>query len=71
MTSSDVSSSFAKPPEVNLPPLSLLTMLRLGVFNMGLGIMSLLTLGVLNRIMIDELQVPALIAAGTIAVHQC
>ncbi|PZV12453.1 MAG: MFS transporter, partial [Leptolyngbya sp.] len=45
-------------------------MLRLGVFNMGLGIMSLLTLGVLNRIMIEELQVPALIAAGTIAVHQ-
>lgn len=37
---------------------------------MGLGIMSLLTLGVLNRIMIDELKVPALIAAGTIAVHQ-
>lgn len=45
-------------------------MLRLGVFNMGLGIMSLLTLGVLNRVMIDELQVPALIAAGAIAVHQ-
>lgn len=52
------------------PRLSILTMLRLGVFNMGLGIMSLLTLGVLNRVMIDELQVPALIAAGTIAVHQ-
>jgi BCD family chlorophyll transporter-like MFS transporter len=45
-------------------------MLRLGVFNMGLGIMSLLTLGVLNRVMIEELRVPALIAAGTIAVHQ-
>jgi BCD family chlorophyll transporter-like MFS transporter len=45
-------------------------MLRLGVFNMGLGIMSLLTLGVLNRVMIEELKVPALIAAGAIAVHQ-
>jgi BCD family chlorophyll transporter-like MFS transporter len=45
-------------------------MLRLGVFNMGLGIMSLLTLGVLNRVMIEELRVPALIAAGAIAVHQ-
>jgi BCD family chlorophyll transporter-like MFS transporter len=45
-------------------------MLRLGVFNMGLGIMSLLTLGVLNRVMIEELRVPALIAAGTIAVHK-
>lgn len=37
---------------------------------MGLGIMSLLTLGVLNRVMIDELRVPALIAAGAIAMHQ-
>jgi BCD family chlorophyll transporter-like MFS transporter len=45
-------------------------MLRLGVFNMGLGIMSLLTLGVLNRVMIEELRVPALVAAGAIAVHQ-
>jgi MFS transporter, BCD family, chlorophyll transporter len=45
-------------------------MLRLGVFNMGLGIMSLLTLGILNRVMIEELRVPALIAAGAIAVHQ-
>lgn len=56
--------------EDQIPAIGLLTMLRLGVFNMGLGIMSLLTLGVLNRVMIDELQVPALIAAGAIAVHQ-
>ena len=53
-----------------IPQIGLLTMLRLGVFNMGLGIMSLLTLGVLNRVMIDELRVPALVAAGAIAVHQ-
>ena len=52
------------------PKLGLLTMVRLGVFNMGLGIMSLLTLGILNRVMIDELKVPALIAASAIAVHQ-
>ena len=52
------------------PKLGLLTMVRLGVFNMGLGIMSLLTLGILNRVMIDELKVPALITAGAIAVHQ-
>jgi BCD family chlorophyll transporter-like MFS transporter len=70
MTSSDVSPSLPKSPETDLPELKFLTMLRLGVFNMGLGIMSLLTLGVLNRIMIDELKVPALIAAGAIAVHQ-
>lgn len=45
-------------------------MLRLGVYQMGLGIMSILTLGVLNRVMIDELRVPALITAGAIAMHQ-
>lgn len=56
--------------EAAMPRIGILTMMRLGVFNMGLGIMSVLTLGVLNRVMIDELQVPALIAAGTIAVHQ-
>ena len=37
---------------------------------MGLGIMSLLTLGVLNRIMIDELKVIPLVAALAIAMHQ-
>lgn len=53
-----------------LPPIPLFTMFRLGLYQMGLGIMSLLTLGVINRIMIDELKVPALIAAGAIAMHQ-
>ncbi|MGB3495423.1 MAG: BCD family MFS transporter [Elainellaceae cyanobacterium] len=52
------------------PRISLFTMFRLGLFQMGLGIMSVLTLGVLNRVMIDELQVPALLAAGAIAAHQ-
>ncbi len=37
---------------------------------MGLGIMSLLTLGVLNRILIDELTVLPWIAASAIAVYQ-
>ena len=37
---------------------------------MGLGIMSLLTLGVLNRIMIDELTVLPWIAATAIAMYQ-
>ncbi|MEO0769960.1 MAG: BCD family MFS transporter [Cyanobacteria bacterium J06649_4] len=45
-------------------------MLRLGTFNMGLSIMSLLLLGVLNRVMIADLKVPALVAAGAIAVYQ-
>ncbi|MEB3336673.1 MAG: BCD family MFS transporter [Leptolyngbyaceae bacterium] len=50
--------------------LNLLTMFRLGLFQMGLGMMSVLTLGVLNRVLIDELSVPALIAAGALAMHQ-
>ena len=37
---------------------------------MCLGAMSLLTLGVLNRIMIDELKVLPLVAASAIAMHQ-
>lgn len=69
MTSRDT-PTVGSAAQSELPSLPLLTMLRLGIFNMGLGIMSLLTLGVLNRVMIDELSVPALVAAGTIAVHQ-
>lgn len=53
-----------------IPKLKLLTMFRLGLFQMGLGIMSLLTLGVLNRVLIDGLAVPAIVAAGAIAMHQ-
>jgi BCD family chlorophyll transporter-like MFS transporter len=52
------------------PKINLLTMFRLGLFQMGLGIMSILTLGVLNRIMIKELAIPATLVAGTIAMHQ-
>ncbi|NEP16190.1 MAG: BCD family MFS transporter [Leptolyngbya sp. SIO4C1] len=70
MSSQNISDSLQPAADGAVPQLGLFTMLRLGVFNMGLGIMSLLTLGVLNRVMIDELRVPALIAAGTIAVHQ-
>ncbi len=68
MASGDLFDSQANSPTV--PKVKLLTMFRLGLFQMGLGIMSILTLGVLNRVMIDELKVPALIAAGTIAMHQ-
>jgi BCD family chlorophyll transporter-like MFS transporter len=52
-----------------MPKINLLTMFRLGLFQMGLGIMSVLTLGVLNRIMIKELAIPATLVAGTIAMH--
>lgn len=56
---------------VQAPPrLGLLNMFRLGLFQMALGIMSILTLGVLNRVLIDGLAVPAVVAAGAIAMHQ-
>jgi MFS transporter, BCD family, chlorophyll transporter len=72
MTINDVSDSqydrsYGQKP---LPKLNLLTMFRLGLFQMGLGIMSLLTLGVLNRILIDELAVLPLIAGIAIAMSQ-
>ena len=53
-----------------LPKIGLLTMFRLGLFQMGLGIMSLLTLGVINRVMIDELKVIPWVAAVAIAMYQ-
>jgi len=49
---------------------TLLTMFRLGLFQMGLGMMSVLTLGVLNRVMIKELEIPATVVAGTLAMQQ-
>jgi MFS transporter, BCD family, chlorophyll transporter len=56
-----------------LPPkLPILTILRLGLFQMGLGIMSILTLGVLNRVLIDPafLAIPATLAGGALAMYQ-
>jgi BCD family chlorophyll transporter-like MFS transporter len=67
MASSDLFDSHKN--SVSIPKVNLLTMFRLGLFQMGLGMMSVLTLGVLNRVMIDPklLAVPATIAAGTTA----
>lgn len=53
-----------------LPSVDLLTMFRLGLFQMGLGIMSVLALGILNRVMIADLGIDATIAAGALAMHQ-
>lgn len=53
-----------------LPKLPLWEMFRLGLFQMGLGMMSILTLGVLNRVMIQELSLPATLVVLTIAMHQ-
>jgi len=52
------------------PRIGLLTMVRLGLFQAGLGMMSVLMLGILNRVMIAELGIPPLVAAGVIAMHQ-
>ncbi|HEY9659227.1 MAG TPA: BCD family MFS transporter [Allocoleopsis sp.] len=70
MASNPVSDSSRLVAEADLPRLRLHTMFRLGLFQMGLGIMSLLTLGILNRVMIKELAIPATIVAGTIAMNQ-
>ncbi|HCF30694.1 MAG TPA: MFS transporter [Cyanobacteria bacterium UBA11049] len=69
-TSNSPSGSGRSPYLKSMPKINLITMFRLGLFQMGLGIMSVLTLGVLNRIMIKELAIPATLVAGTIAMHQ-
>lgn len=59
------------PMGLDIPPLprvNLLTMLRLGLFQMGLGMMSVLLFGLLNRILIKELGVPGTIASLVLAV---
>lgn len=49
--------------------INLFTMFRLGLFQMGLGILAVMTLGVLNRVMIAELNIPADITATTLAMY--
>ncbi len=68
LSASDVRAGVQLEP----PKLPLLTMFRLGLFQMGLGIMSILTLGVLNRVLIDQafLAVPATLAGGALAMYQ-
>lgn len=55
-----------------LPKVQVPIMLRIGLFQMGLGIMSILTLGILNRILIDKtlLAIPATIAGVVLAMYQ-
>ncbi|MFS8867155.1 BCD family MFS transporter [Synechococcus sp. H65.1] len=65
-------SALAQNPPPAASPLPLSVMFRLGLFQMGLGMMSLLTLGVLNRVMIDPelLAIPATVVGGSLAMHQ-
>nr|WP_017303426.1 BCD family MFS transporter [Spirulina subsalsa] len=44
-------------------------MFRIGLFNLGLGLMSVLTVAVINRVMISELAIPGTITAGVVAVQ--
>lgn len=55
-----------KPPR----KVGILTVFRLGLFNLALGLMAVLTLAVLNRVMISELGIPATVTAGTLALSQ-
>ncbi len=50
------------------PRITIVTMLRLGLFQMGLGMLSVLLFGLLNRVLIKELDVPATIASIVLAV---
>lgn len=70
MTSNELSGSSMSIKKSMLPPVSPFTIFRLGLFNLGIGLMSVLTLAVLNRVMISELKIPATIAAGTLAISQ-
>lgn len=65
------SSNYSDLPSANaapLPRVSLFTMIRLGLFQLGLGMMSVLLFGLLNRVLIKELGVPATIASAVLAV---
>ncbi|HHP7231177.1 MAG TPA: BCD family MFS transporter [Xenococcaceae cyanobacterium] len=65
------SQSFIDSPSPHHPhSVGILTALRLGLFNLGLGLMAVLTLAVLNRVMISELGIPATITAGVLAIAQ-
>ena len=67
MATSDV----VLPTRASQPPrITLFTMVRLGLFQMGLGLLSLLTLGILNQVLISELRIPGILASGAIAMYQ-
>jgi BCD family chlorophyll transporter-like MFS transporter len=72
METSDLSNSqpTSSAHDKALPRVGLLTMFRLGLFQMGLGILAVLTLAVLNRVMIAELAIPATITAGILSVDK-
>jgi MFS transporter, BCD family, chlorophyll transporter len=70
MSPSNSDSPFTDSIAAQVHHITLLTMFRLGLFQMGLGMLSLLTLGVLNQVLISELRVPGTIAGLTLAMYQ-
>ena len=67
MVTDNLSSSHVQIASKQISDVKLPTMLRLGLFQMGQGMMFILTLGVLNRVMIQELAIPATIVAAVLA----
>ncbi len=70
MTSGDLSTSGINrnyDRDRAIPKIKLPTMIRLGLFQMGLGMMSVMVFGVLNRVLIKELAVPSTIATVILA----
>ena len=61
-------SALDLPALLPLPKVGLFTMMRLGLFQMGLGMMSVLLFGLLNRVLIKELGIPGTIASLVLAV---
>lgn len=69
----NMTNSKSSEPSFPLYPtrqVGMFTIFRLGLFNLALGLMAVLTLAVLNRVMISELGIPATITAGTLALSQ-
>jgi MFS transporter, BCD family, chlorophyll transporter len=66
MTPKDWTASLAESP-AEPPKISLLTMFQLGLFQVGLGMMSVLPDGVLNRLLIRELDVSPTVASLILA----
>jgi MFS transporter, BCD family, chlorophyll transporter len=70
MTTGDLSNPAINRTHSNskpIPKVKLVTMIRLGLFQMGLGMMSVMVFGVLNRVLIKELAVPSTIATMILA----
>jgi MFS transporter, BCD family, chlorophyll transporter len=62
-----ISGNLAAVESESLPEVSIGTMIRLGLFQVALGMMSVLIFGVLNRVLINELNVPGTIATVVLA----